>query len=309
MGNEGDIMFVSMKDILEHANAHNYAVMAVNSVNMEMARAVIEAAQEKHSPIIINLGVGQMKKLAHPSEMVPMIREMAERADVPVALNLDHGAKFEDEVSAMRYGFTSVMIDCSALPYEENVSRVANIVALAHAKGIAVEGELGHVGQAFQGDDGKVDLYTNVAQARDYVDRTGVDALAVAIGTAHGDYPKGMTPRLDFERLKELKAELRMPLVLHGGSGSGEVNIRKAVECGINKINVCTDAFHAAEDAMKAKWAENPGANYLEIMTEAEVAVKRFVMDYIDMIGSADRYGYGDYLAEKEEIVVLKKTG
>ncbi len=303
-------MYVSMKDILTHANAHNYAVMAVNSVNMEMARAVIEAAQCKHSPIIVNIGVGQMAKLAHPTEMVPMICNMAERVDVPVALNLDHGAKFEDEIAAIRYGFSSVMIDCSSLPYEENVRRVANIVAIAHAKGVCVEGELGHVGQAVAGDDGKLDLYTNVAQARDYVDRTGVDALAVAIGTAHGDYPKGMTPKLDFERLSELKAELQMPLVLHGGSGSGEENIRRAVACGINKINVCTDAFHAAEDAMKAKWAENPKANYLEIMMSAEAAVKKFVMDYIDIIGSANRYGYGTAIpGEQEDIVMLKKTG
>ena len=174
-------MLVSMKYILKHANEHNYAVMAVNSVNMEMARAVISAAAEKHSPIIINIGVGQMQKLAHPSEMVPMIKEMAENVDVPVALNLDHGSKFEDEVAAMRWGFTSVMIDASSLPYEENVKRVANIVALAHAKGICVEGELGHVGQAVNGDNSHLDLYTNVAQARDYVDRTGIDLSLIHI--------------------------------------------------------------------------------------------------------------------------------
>lgn len=294
-------MYVSMKYILEDANKHNYAVMAVNSVNMEMARAVISAAEEMHSPIIINLGVGQMAKLAHPSEMVPMIKEMAEKATVPVALNLDHGSKYEDEVAAMQWGFSSVMIDASSLPYEENIARVANIVALAHAKDICVEGELGHVGQANVGDNEAVDLYTNVAQARDYVDRTGIDALAVAIGTAHGDYPKGMVPKLDFQRLAELKAELKMPLVLHGGSGSGEENIRKAVAGGINKINVCTDAFHAAENAMKAKWEENPNTNYLEIMMVAEAAIKKFVKDYIAIIGSANRYGYGEFITDSEE--------
>ncbi|NLH64310.1 MAG: class II fructose-bisphosphate aldolase [Erysipelotrichaceae bacterium] len=294
-------MYVSMKDILAHANAHNYAVMAVNSVNMEMARAVITAAAEENSPIIVNIGVGQMAKLAHPEEMVPMIKEMAEKVNVPVALNLDHGSKFEDEVAAMRYGFSSVMIDASSLPYEENVKRVAMIASMAHAKGICVEGELGHVGQADVGDNSHVDLYTNVAQARDYVDRTGIDALAVAIGTAHGDYPKGMKPVLDFDRLAELKAELKMPLVLHGGSGSGEENIRKAVAGGINKINVCTDAFHAAADAMKAKWQDAPETNYLDIMVTAEAAVKKFVKDYIEIIGSKDAYGYGEaVLASKE---------
>lgn len=287
-------MYVSMKDILEHANKHNYAVMAVNSVNMEMARAVIEAAEEEHSPIIVNIGVGQMAKLAHPTEMVPMIKELAERANVPVALNLDHGQKFEDMVDAIKRGFSSVMIDASSYPYEENVKRTSTICALAHAKNICVEGELGHVGQAADGDNSKGDLYTNVEQAVQYVKDTGVDALAVAIGTAHGNYPKGYVPVLDFERLAELKKALNMPLVLHGGSGSGEENIRKAVAGGINKINVCTDAFHAAEDAMKAAWEEKPGLNYLEIMMVAEAAIKKFVKDYIRVIGSNDQYIYGE---------------
>lgn len=287
-------MYVSMKDILEHAHKHNYAVMAVNSVNMEMARAVITAAEEEHSPIIINIGVGQMAKLAHPTEMVPMIKAMAERANVPVALNLDHGQNFQDEVDAIKRGFSSVMIDASSYPYEENVKRTATIVGLAHPKGICVEGELGHVGQAMDGDNAQVDLYTNVEQAKQYVEETGIDALAVAIGTAHGNYPKGYVPVLDFERLKELKEALNMPLVLHGGSGSGEENIRKAVAGGINKINVCTDAFHAAEDAMKAAWEENPGLDYLGIMMVAEAAIKAFVKDYIRVIGSNDRYIYGE---------------
>lgn len=287
-------MYVSMKDILDHAHKHNYAVMAVNSVNMEMARAVITAAEEEHSPIIINIGVGQMAKLAHPTEMVPMIKELAERANVPVALNLDHGQKFDDMVDAIKRGFSSVMIDASSYPYEENVKRTATITALAHAKNICVEGELGHVGQAADGDNAKGDLYTNVEQAVQYVKETGVDALAVAIGTAHGKYPKGYVPVLDFERLAELKTALDMPLVLHGGSGSGEENIRKAVAGGINKINVCTDAFHAAENAMKAAWEEKPGLNYMEIMMVAEAAIKQFVKDYIRVIGSNNQYIYGE---------------
>lgn len=287
-------MYVSMKDILQHAHQHQYAVMAVNSVNMEMARAVITAAQEEHSPIIINIGVGQMAKLAHPTEMVPMIKDLAERADVPVALNLDHGQQFNDMVAAIKRGFSSVMIDASSYPYDENVKRTATIVGLAHPKGICVEGELGHVGQAADGDNAQVDLYTNVEQAKRFVEETGVDALAVAIGTAHGNYPKGYVPVLDFERLTELKAALDMPLVLHGGSGSGEANIRKAVAAGINKINVCTDAFHAAEDAMKAVWEEKPETDYLNIMMVAEQAIKEFVKEYIRVIGSNDRYIYGE---------------
>lgn len=283
-------MLVNMKYLLDNANRDGYAVMAVNSVNMEMARAVIEAASEEHSPIIVQMGKGQMAKLAHPQDIIPMIIDMAERADVPICLNLDHGPDFETEVDAIHRGFTNVMIDASSLPYEENVRRTRMIVDLAHAKGISVEAELGHVGQAADGDGKSADMYTNVEQAKDFVARTGIDALAVAIGTAHGKYPAGYVPKLDFDRLRELKEALKMPLVLHGGSGSGEENIRKAVAGGINKINVCTDAFHAAEVAMKEKWEKEPGTDYLNIMMTAEAAIKKFVKEYIRMIGSNDRY-------------------
>lgn len=283
-------MLVNMKYLLDNANRDGYAVMAVNSVNMEMARAVIEAASEEHSPIIVQMGKGQMAKLAHPQDIIPMIIDMAERADVPICLNQDHGPDFETEVDAIHRGFTNVMIDASSLPYEENVRRTRMIVDLAHAKGISVEAELGHVGQAADGDGKSADMYTNVEQAKDFVARTGIDALAVAIGTAHGKYPAGYVPKLDFDRLRELKEALKMPLVLHGGSGSGEENIRKAVAGGINKINVCTDAFHAAEVAMKEKWEKEPGTDYLNIMMTAEAAIKKFVKEYIRMIGSNDRY-------------------
>ena len=287
-------MLVNMKGMLDAANRDGYAVMAVNSVNMEMARAVIEAANEEHSPIIVQMGRGQMAKLAHPQDILPMIIRMAERADVPVCLNLDHGPDFPTEVSAIHNGFTNLMIDASSLPFEENVRRTRVITDMAHAMGISVEAELGHVGQGADGDGRTDDLYTNVAQAVEFVERTGVDALAVAIGTAHGKYPAGYVPKLDFNRLAELKAALKMPLVLHGGSGSGEENIRRAVAGGINKINVCTDAFHAAEKAMKAKWEAEPETDYLGIMVTAEAAIKAFVKDYIRLIGSANRYTF-DY--------------
>lgn len=285
-------MYVNMKYILDAANRDNYAVMAINCVNMEMARAAIEAAEEEHSPIIVQFGVGQMSKLAHPTEMVPMIKAMAERVSVPVCLNLDHGPSFEAEADAIKWGFSNVMIDASSLPYEENVRRSRMVVDMAHGKGISVEAELGHVGQAADGDGKTSDMYTNVQQAVEFVKATGVDALAVAIGTAHGKYPEGYVPKLDFERLAELKAALKMPLVLHGGSGSGEENIRKAVAGGINKINVCTDAFHAAEKAMKAKWEAEPNTDYLGICMVAEKAVKEFVRDYIRLIGSNNRYTF-----------------
>lgn len=287
-------MYVSMTDILQDAHKNNYAVMAVNSINMEMARAVISAAEEMRSPIIVNIGMGQMKKHAHANVMVPLIKQLAKEAKVPVALNHDHGQDLDFIIDCIQNGFSSVMIDASSLPFEENVKRTSTIVKLAHPHNICVEAELGHVGQAVDGDNDKGDLYTDPQQAKKFVEETGVDALAVAVGTAHGNYPKGFVPTLDFERLALLKKTLDMPLVLHGGSGSGEENIRKAVSCGINKINVCTDAFNVAQAAMLNRIEENPKTDYLELCMTAESAMKDFVKKYIKVIGSDNRYFFGE---------------
>lgn len=287
-------MLVSMKAILDDANKRYYGVMAMNSINIEMARAGIMAAEEEYSPIILQFGPGQMKNHAHAEEMLPVIQELAKRVHVPVALNLDHGTDFYIIADCINRGFTNVMFDGSSLPYEENVSRTAIISALAHGMGCSVEGELGHVGQAANSDDMDQDLYTDPNQALDFVKRTGVDALAVAVGTAHGAYPKGKIPKLDFDRLHQLKETLQMPLVLHGGSGSGEENLRKAVAGGINKINVCTDAFAAGKKSMLEALGKEPDLDYMHICMAAEAGIKQFVKDYMKIIGSSGRYIYGE---------------
>ena len=182
-------MYVSMKDMLLHAHHNNYAVMAINCVNMEQVKAVIESAEEEKSAVIINISPRQMKAHGYGYIMAPLIENLAKRASVPVAFNLDHGANFEDITAAMQYGFSSVMIDSSSYEFEENVRRTQQIASLAHGMGLSCEAELGHVGQAAQADDSNVDLYTNVKQAKEFVERTNCDCLAVAIGTAHGAYP------------------------------------------------------------------------------------------------------------------------
>lgn len=283
-------MYVSMKFLLDNANRGNYAVMAVNSINMEMARAVISAAEEERSPIIVNIGMGQMTKHAHKNVMVPLIKKLAEEATVPVALNLDHGQDINFIISCIQDGFSSVMIDASSHSYEDNITLTKLVVDYAKPHGICVEGELGHVGQADAGDNGNVDLYTNPTEAKEFVERTGIDALAVAVGTAHGSYPKGYVPKIDFERLRLLKDTLNMPLVLHGGSGSGDENIKKAVANGINKINVCTDAFIAGKTAMLNKLVDEPDTDYMHLQMEAEKGMKEFVQNYIHLIGSGNRY-------------------
>jgi fructose-bisphosphate aldolase class II len=233
--------------------------------------------------------------------MYPMVKAMADRVNVPVCLNMDHGSEFQDLVDMIKIGFTNVMYDGSSLSYEENLANTSIICTLAHGKGVSVEAELGHVGQAIDEDEEHIDFLTNPKQAKEFVDKTGVDALAVAIGTAHGAYPKGKIPKLDFERLKELKSILKIPLVLHGGSGAGEENIKKAVECGINKINVCTDAFAIAQETFLKECESNPSKDYLAVSMAVEQAVKEFVIDYMKMTGSVDRYIYGKTVSRSKE--------
>lgn len=285
-------MYVSMKEMLLHAYHNHYAVMAINCVNMEQAKAIIYAAVEEKSAVIINVSPRQMKAHGHGDILAPMIRGIAEKVPVPVAFNLDHGADFTDITNAMKYGFSSVMIDSSSFEFEENVRRTQQIASLAHSMGLSCEAELGHVGQASQDDNSNVDLYTNVKQAKEFVERTGCDCLAVAIGTAHGAYPKGMIPKLDFERLRELRAELDVPLVLHGGSGAGEENIRKAVACGINKINVSTDLMRHAVNVSIETLKNNPKIDYMDLCIAVQNGMKEFIRAYMRMIGSSGQYSF-----------------
>jgi fructose-bisphosphate aldolase class II len=285
-------MYVSMRDMLLHAHQNQYAVMAINCVNMEQAKAIIQSAEEEKSSVIINISPRQMKAHGHGDIMAPMIKGMAEKASVPVAFNLDHGANLEDINYALQCGFSSVMIDSSSYEFEENVRRTQLVASLAHGMERSCEAELGHVGMAKEADNEKVDLYTDPNQAKEFVERTKCDCLAVAIGTAHGSYPKGFVPKLDFDRLKLLKETLQMPLVLHGGSGAGEENIKKAVECGINKINVCTDLFKHARIATAKALEENPEIDYMDLCIAAQDAMKEFIKAYMRVIGSSGRYDF-----------------
>ncbi len=266
--------------------------MAINCVNMEQAKAIIQSASEEHSAVIINISPRQMKAHGHGDIMAPMIKNMAEKVPVPVAFNLDHGANLEDITYAMECGFSSVMIDSSSYEFEENVRRTKTVAALAHGMGLSCEAELGHVGMANQSDNTRTDLYTNPEQAKEFVARTHCDCLAVAIGTAHGSYPKGFVPKLDFDRLRLLKDTLKMPLVLHGGSGAGDENIKKVVGCGINKINVCTDLFKHARQAMADAIAADPSIDYMDVCMVAQEAMKVFIKRYMRLIGSSGRYTF-----------------
>lgn len=296
-------MYVSMREMLRHASINGYAVPAPNCPDLNMVLAALAAAKKHASAVIIDVSPRQMRLNAAAEAFAPMVRALAEPLDVPVALNLDHGGTLEDITRCIRAGFSSVMCDASSLPFEENIARVQQVVVLAHAQGVSVEAELGHVGQAAEGDYSHGDLLTRVDMAVEFVERTGIDALAVAIGTAHGNYPADYTPHLDFERLSQIKAALGhdFPLVLHGGSGSGEENFKKAVACGINKVNLWTDYSTAYLDGMKEFLAANEQPDYLFASLHAEQCATSWLEGYMQLFGSAGRYRFGsDTVAETD---------
>lgn len=274
-------MLVPMKVILDDANKNCYAVAAINVINMELARGVITAAMEEHAPLIINIGEGQMTKHGWAELMVPMIRHLANNVSIPIALNLDHGKNFNIISHAFRNGFTSIIIDASQYDIEENIRRTKEVVRLARTHGVTIEAELGHVGQAVDSNGNNAMFYTRLEDVEYFMESTEVDALAVAVGTAHGRYPSGYTPTLQFDLIRDIKAVRNMPLVLHGGSGSGDDNIARAVEARINKVNICTDVFNAARDYICSTLQNNPDTDFLQLMIDTEKAIKIIAKHYI----------------------------
>lgn len=247
-------MLVSTKYLLEKAMAENRAVPAITIIDEHTLRGVMKAVEEMGIPCILQCGKTKENIDVYAGQMI----YFAKRCKAPVAVNLDHGASLEMVKYAIDAGFNSVMIDGSKLPFEQNIRVVKEVVEYAHEHGVPVEAELGHVGNGADYENQKAvkSLYTDPAQANEFIQRTGIDSLAVAIGTAHGDYAG--TPHLDFERLHELRAALNVPLVLHGGSGTGKENLRRCATEGINKINLCTDLHKAARRACQEYVNEVP---------------------------------------------------
>lgn len=246
-------MLVSMKEILDRACAEGYAVAAPNANNQVEVEACIQAAEDMNAPLILDVHLDENAGFASP--MVPDIygqwlRARCKESFVPIAINEDHGPSYESAVRNIRYGVTSVMADRSKLPYDENVKEVRRIVEVAHACGVSVEAELGHVGVAANYEVDRDAALTDPEEAKKFIEDTGIDALAVAVGTAHGAYPAGMQPNLDFERLAAIKEAVgQFPLVLHGSSGTPNDQLYKACRMGINKVNIATDLSMAALEA------------------------------------------------------------
>lgn len=280
-------MLVTMNDVLLPAKEGGYGVGFFNAVNVEMARAVIETAEELNAPVMIGtaevlLPVMGLERVAE--YLIPM----AKKASVPVAVHYDHGLTFEGCMRALKAGFSSVMYDCSVCGYEENKARMAEMVKICHAMGVTVEGELGHVGD--NEGAGKLtnpsDYYTDPETAVDFVKSTGVDALAVAVGNAHGDYK--FPPKLDFDRISSISAGTGLPLVLHGGSGLADDDFRIAVKRGICKVNIFTDLEKAGKAGAEKAIAE--GVPSLTKMIPYEIeAMKKVVEEKIRLFGSVGK--------------------
>ena len=250
-------MLANLNDVLLPAQKGRYGVGPFNTVNLEMARGVLAAAERLHSPVII--GTAEVLLPYGPlQELADLLLPMAKRASVPVVLHYDHGLTFEKCMLALKYGFSSIMYDCSTCTYEENLRKVRELAEIAHAFGATVEAELGHVGNAEGSaeDDasGAESLYTEPAQARDFIDRTHADALAIAVGTAHGAYK--LPPKLDFARIEEIASLIPTPLVLHGGSGLTDEDFRHAIRSGVSKVNIFTDINLAGVSGLQKGLAE-----------------------------------------------------
>ena len=276
-------MLVNLKDVLIPAQKGGYAVGLFNTTDTDMLEGVLAAAEELRAPVIIGtaevlLPFGELKLIA------PSVRAAAERATVPVVLHYDHGLTVERCIEALDLGFTSIMFDGSAGDADANIELTRKVVEMCHARGVTVEGEIGHVGSADARDNDDVDMYTTPKEAVDFVQQTGVDALAVSIGTAHGAYKS--KPKLDIERLKLIRASLDTPLVLHGGSGLSDDDFRNTIQNGIAKVNIFTDLCIAGANAM----IENQGKGYLDIRNAKVEAIKQAVMNKMFLFGSNGRY-------------------
>lgn len=280
-------MLVTMNDVLLPAKENRYCVGFFNAVNLEMARAVIETAEELRAPVMV--GTAEILLGATPLERVAeYLIPMAKKASVPVCVHYDHALTFDKCMEAIKLGFSSLMYDCSTEDYESNLEKVREIVKICHSMGITVEGELGHVGDNEGAGrlENPSDYFTDPVLATDFVQRSGIDALAVAVGNAHGDYK--FPPKLDFGRIESISKSTGIPLVLHGGSGLSDNDFRTAIDRGICKVNIFTDIDKAGRDGL-AKGINEGAKNIMSLIPYEIEAMKKVVANKIELFGSVGK--------------------
>ncbi|MEV8251816.1 ketose-bisphosphate aldolase [Microbacterium sp. NPDC076768] len=285
-------MLYTGKSILDVANANNFAIPAFNISDWAMFNGVMDISEEKNAPVIIAIHPDEVSHIT--TDLIAAMHSRAHRSSVPVAIHWDHGGSYEQMITAIKAGFTSVMIDASLLPFDENVALTRKVVEAAHAVGIQVEGELGTIGaNDSYGESGAAEIiYTNAADAVRFVEETGVDSLAIAIGTSHGLYPAEKNPELRHDLLEEIKAAVGIPLVLHGGSANPDSELRRAVELGINKINISSDIKVSYHNRMREilgtdERLREPNA----IQPEPIIALKATAAEKIELFGADGKAG------------------
>ena len=278
-------MLLNLKDILEYAKSNQSAIGSFNVYNVESIQAVVQAALAAKQPVIISFGEAYTSHA--PIEVIAeIVKIYCIKSDMPFCLHLDHSKELATIMKAIRAGFTSIMYDGSALPLNENIERSRKVVELAHLVGVSVEGELGYMNN----EDGTspdglclAEGYTTVAAAKEYTEQSGVDALAIAIGNAHGIY-KGI-PTLDFQRLEEIKRNIKVPIVLHGSSGIPADSLRKAIALGVRKININTEVSTKGIQTARSFLADHLDKNtrFETLAKAAEGAMSQTVADYINL--------------------------
>jgi fructose-bisphosphate aldolase, class II len=282
-------MLTTGKVILDIAHEHGFAVPAFNISDYAMFLGIIDISEEKNAPVILGIHPDEVQHVG--VEMIAAVTQRAHRSSVPIAIHWDHGASYEQILAAIRSGFTSVMIDGSMLPFEENIAISRKVVHAAHAVGLSVEGELGTIGQTDSQAEGGSDtiIYTNPDDALAFVESTAVDSLAVAIGTYHGIYPTTMKPELKLDLLKLIKDKVDIPLVLHGGSNNPDDEIAEAVKLGINKINISSDIKVAYHMKMREVLADQGLREPLIIQPPCIEAMKVVAAQKIDLFDTAGK--------------------
>lgn len=281
---------VTTREMYTNARQRGYAVAGFAAYNLETIRTLVETAESLRAPVIIQTTPSNIENIGI-EYLVAIVKVAAERASIPVALHLDHGDSLERVEQCVKHGFTSVMIDGSALAYEDNVALAKEAVRIAHPFGVPVESELGHVGGVEEELLPQADhqLYTDPEMAAAYVRETGIDSLAVAIGTAHGLY-KG-EPKLDVERLSAIRSAVSVPLVLHGASGVPDYAIRTCVERGITKINIATELKIPYANALRLFLAEHPDeSDPRKYFKPGQRAYAEVVRDKIALVGAGEHY-------------------
>lgn len=274
-------MLVNSKKILIEAKNNNFAIPATNFIDLNSARTFVTVAEKKKLPIFLAFAQSHSEYISL-KEAALIGKFLAESVETQIILHLDHGEDFEFIKEAIDLGFTSVMIDASQKSFEDNISITKKVVEYAHKRNVTVEAELGHVGanENFESHEAAASIYTDAKDVLEFVDRTKVDSLAISIGTAHGAY-KGV-PKINFERLNEINEITDIPLVLHGGSSSGDMNLNKCALNGISKINIFTDFLTAAFNAIK----NSEAANYLEMKELADKAMEDVLVRYYDVFNT-----------------------